>query len=58
MSWRRKQTEKTTKQYGPRTFDYSCKNSGSCSWCRSNRTIVDQKLKQKMKEQLYEKNDY
>jgi hypothetical protein len=52
MSWRRKQTDKKKKIYGPRLYDSSCKNSGSCPWCRSNRTIVDQKLKQKIKDEI------
>lgn len=28
----------------------SCRNGGSCDWCRSNRTIADRKLKEKAEE--------
>lgn len=30
-------------------FDSSCRNHGTCSWCKSNRTIQEQREKVRMK---------
>jgi len=32
-----------------KSFDSSCRNHGSCSWCKSNRTIREQRERIKMK---------
>ena len=34
----------------------SCRNNGSCAYCRSNRTVKNQKLEAKAKEELKESN--
>ena len=37
-NYRRK--ERKRKEYtGSKQFDHSCRNHGSCGWCKSNRTI-------------------
>jgi hypothetical protein len=33
-------------------FDASCRNGGSCPWCRSNRTIQHQRAKASVADQL------
>jgi hypothetical protein len=69
MSWKRKATEKKTREYGPRTIDSSCRNDGDCPWCRGNRTFstkkrmseFDEKDLDKFKEMWYDgegENEY
>jgi positive regulator of sigma E activity len=38
--------EKRQPYRGSGAFDYSCHNHRSCGWCRSNRTIQQQRLEQ------------
>lgn len=33
---------------GAKSVDKTCRNHGSCPWCKSNRTFKNQKLKDKM----------
>lgn len=43
-----------------KAFDYSCRNHGSCDWCRENRAYKNLKREEKMKNQLkgwYKEND-
>lgn len=30
-----------------RAFDHSCRNNKSCSWCESNRTIAEERERQR-----------
>jgi len=46
--------EKRKPHYGSKTFDYSCKNHGSCPACLSNRKYQETKVKDDSKEQLNE----
>ena len=43
------------KQYhGSKAIDRSCRNHGSCEWCRENRLYKDKKNNQKMLDILAE----
>lgn len=42
---------------GSKSFDYSCRNHGSCSWCEGNRTYKNKKRELKSKDYLNEKFD-
>ena len=43
------------KQYkGAKAIDRTCRNHGSCSWCKSNRQYKYQKVKESMEEQMKE----
>lgn len=41
--------EKRKPYKGSKAFDCSCRNHGSCSWCKSNRTHKNNKNKLKNK---------
>lgn len=41
--------EKRKPYRGSKVFDCSCRNNGSCSWCKSNRTHKNKKREQKSK---------
>ena len=34
--------------YGSKAFSYSCRNHGTCKWCKSNRLYQSEKELQKM----------
>lgn len=36
---------------GSKSFDPMCRNHGGCEWCLSNRTIREQKEKERMKDE-------
>lgn len=40
---------------GSKSFDYSCRNHGTCEWCKGNRTYKNMKRELQSKE--YEKED-
>ena len=45
---------------GSKAIDYSCRNHGSCDWCKENRAYKNLKREEKMKNQLkgwYKEND-
>ena len=45
MGWRRKQTQQKRKEYtGPRAVDSTCRNGGSCPYCRNNRLHQTKKV--------------
>lgn len=50
--------EKRKPYIGSKEFDHTCRNHGSCYWCRKSRTYKNLKRKQEMinKELEYERN--
>jgi hypothetical protein len=44
--------------YGSKAFDCSCRNHGSCDWCKENRLYASTKRMNAIKEQLGELNEY
>lgn len=41
---------------GIKSFDWSCTNHGSCTYCMNNRLIQTRKIEEKAKDEL--KNDF
>lgn len=48
--------EKRKPYRGSKVIDYSCRNHGSCEYCRDNRTYQTTKQLLKIKEQLRDSN--
>lgn len=46
--------EHRRKYYDSRRFDCSCRSHGSCSYCRSNRTIFDKRARARTEGQVDE----
>lgn len=46
--------EKRKPYYGSKAIDCTCRNHGSCSWCRENRLYKNKKREQKMLDKLKE----
>ena len=44
--------ERRTPYRGSKRFDCSCRNNGSCGYCRDNRLYNSKKKKEKTKDQL------
>ncbi|MBQ3414831.1 MAG: hypothetical protein IJH39_05695 [Clostridia bacterium] len=40
---------------GSKSFDYSCRNHGTCEWCKGNRTYKN--VKRELQSKEYEKED-
>ena len=40
--------------YDSRAFDHTCRNHGSCSWCKGNRTHKDKRQAEKSGEANFE----
>lgn len=40
---------------GSKSFDYSCRNHGTCEWCKRNRTYKN--IKRELQYKEYEKED-
>ena len=40
--------------YGAKAIDHTCRNHGTCSWCKENRLYKNIKRKQKMLDKLKE----
>ena len=40
---------------GSKSFDYSCRNHGTCDWCKRNRTYKN--VKRELQSKEYEKED-
>lgn len=49
--------EKRKEYFGSKKFDHTCRNHGSCSWCKNNRLFSDKKRKYSIDEQLDEYYD-
>jgi ferredoxin len=53
MSWKRSQTKnKRSNLTGGKSISSSCRNNGSCKWCRNNRTISILKNEDKIRESM------
>lgn len=53
MSWKKSQTKNKRNKYtGGKSVSSSCRNNGSCEYCRSNRMISTLKNKQKIKDSM------
>jgi len=46
--------EKRKPYYGSKAIDCTCRNHGSCLWCRENRLYKNKKREQKMLDKLKE----
>ena len=46
--------EKRKQYYGSKSFDHTCRNHGSCSWCLSSRTIQINRENARSKDQIDE----
>lgn len=46
--------EKRKRYYGCKAIDPSCRNHGSCPWCKENRLYKNKKREQKMLDKLKE----
>lgn len=46
--------EKRKPYYGSKAIDCTCRNHGSCPWCRENRLYKNKKREQKMLDKLKE----
>jgi hypothetical protein len=44
--------EKRKPYYGSKSFDYTCRNHGSCPYCQGNRMIQAKRFKDAFKDQL------
>lgn len=44
--------EHRKKYYGAKSVDSTCRNHGSCPWCKENRAYKNKKLKEKEKYDL------
>ena len=49
--------EKRKPYTGSKAFDCTCRNHGSCDWCRENRMIQRLKAEESSRQQLEEMED-
>ena len=49
--------EKRKPYRGSKAFDHTCRNHGSCDWCRENRLYRENKLKEKLDQEEREENE-
>ena len=49
--------EKRKPYRGSKAFDHTCRNHGSCDWCRENRLYRENRLKEKLDQEEREEDE-